>query len=248
VHPAVAAVIKRTLTHSPDGRYATAAELQQALEEAMIQAGLVTPTATVAAWLADVVGDRAEKRQDAISLGLSAAEQREKVADLMRSNADQTGGHSEPSSRLMTAVLGPDSQSPGGETLGSATMAIPMGHRRRGIAVAVIACLVVLGAAVMILVAGSSSSRRSAAVAPPPPSVEPLAPAIPPPPPPPTPPPPSATESQPSASASAAPSESAAHAGAPAVAPPPAGPRWILAPTGASKPRIVKPARVNDGF
>ena len=35
VHPAVAAVVRRALAHSPDGRFATAAGMQQALEEAM---------------------------------------------------------------------------------------------------------------------------------------------------------------------------------------------------------------------
>ncbi len=67
VHPAVAAVVRRALSHAPAARYATALEMQHALEEAIVQAGLVTSSATVAAYLAEHTGDRSEKRKEAIS-------------------------------------------------------------------------------------------------------------------------------------------------------------------------------------
>jgi serine/threonine-protein kinase len=70
VHPAVEAVVLRSLAWRADDRFATAHELQQALGQAMRAAGLEASASQVAAFLAAHVGDRAQQRQEAIALGM----------------------------------------------------------------------------------------------------------------------------------------------------------------------------------
>jgi hypothetical protein len=186
------------------------------------------------------MADRAEKRREAIALGLRAAEEREKVAEEMRSNADVSGGHSEPGSHVITAMLGPDSQaSASGQTLGSAAMAVPMVDRRRGWTVAVAAIVgVAVVAAIVAFVIGSS---RPAAVATPPPPVTVVLPSIPPPP----------TDSAAFDVSPAASSASEASSASPATqgrAPL----RWVPArlppAASAARPASTSKTRVNDGF
>jgi eukaryotic-like serine/threonine-protein kinase len=92
VAPAVAAVVKRALMASPENRFATAAEMQQAIEDAMVASKLGANPATVAAFLAEHVADRAKRRKEAIAIGLKAAAEREKYVEIMRSNVRTTGG------------------------------------------------------------------------------------------------------------------------------------------------------------
>ncbi len=92
VHPAIAAVVKRALTATIENRFATAAEMQQALEDAMLEAKLQTNSAAVAAFLAEHVSERAKKRKEAISIGVKAAAERERYAEIMRSNVKATTG------------------------------------------------------------------------------------------------------------------------------------------------------------
>ena len=126
VPPPLAAVVKRALRPAPDARFGTAAEMQQALEEAMSEAKLTTSVAAVASFLGKHVGDRIHKRKEAISLGLKAAAERDRVAEVMRSNAEiNIGGLSDPgmhgsAPRLNTAT-GAHSMVTSG-TLGSAAI------------------------------------------------------------------------------------------------------------------------------
>ncbi|MDP9002023.1 MAG: serine/threonine protein kinase [Myxococcota bacterium] len=76
VHPAVAALTERTLAHRPDGRFATATQLREAIERAMILAKLDTTSAEVAAFAAPFLNERAEARQRTIDLALKAAAER----------------------------------------------------------------------------------------------------------------------------------------------------------------------------
>jgi serine/threonine protein kinase len=92
VHPAVAAVVKRALTSAVDNRFSTAAELQQALEDAMVEAKITTNTNAVAAFLTEHVAERAKKRKEAIAVGVKAAAERERYAEIMRSNVRATAG------------------------------------------------------------------------------------------------------------------------------------------------------------
>jgi hypothetical protein len=107
VHPAISAVVKRALSAAPNKRFDTAADMQQAIEDAMVAAKLVAGPSAVSSCLAEYVGDRAQKRKDAIALGVKAAADREKYASIMRSNIKTTGGISEAGSRSGTATVGP---------------------------------------------------------------------------------------------------------------------------------------------
>jgi hypothetical protein len=252
--------VTQALAGAPENRFATAAELQQALEDAIVASNLVTSTAAVAAFLAEMVGDRAEKRKEAIALGLKAADEREKVAAVMRSNADSTHTGSDTGQRVVTLLTQADTltrpelvTSPTGQTLGSTAMAVPTLHRgrRRTVAFAAVVAALVL-AAVAVVVFGarlSGSGKTTTAAAPPPPAATLTttspAPSIPPPPPPAS-----------AATASAVPSTTAAHsASAAAVSPavsPKTPPRWVPptapATTAATKPAPTTRARENYGF
>jgi serine/threonine-protein kinase len=81
VHPGVEAVVLRSLAWHADQRFATALELQRALELATRQAGLETSTSDVASFLAEHLGDRAQQRQEAIALGMREAAEREGGAE-----------------------------------------------------------------------------------------------------------------------------------------------------------------------
>jgi len=182
----VAAVVRRTLLHAPEARYATAAELQDAIEKAMVEASLITTAAQVAVFMADLMGDRAEKRKESIALGLKAAEERVRLADVLQRNAEKAGTGSESGvgtpttgARIVTASgVSPESQKSGsgttGQTLGgSAAMAVPTiesepaAEARPGRArtLAIVAGLAVVAAAVAIAVVATRKPEPPAAAA-----------------------------------------------------------------------------------
>ncbi len=249
IHPAIVGLVRRALAHSPDKRFATALELGQAIERAMVEAGVSTSTADVAAFLAEHAPERAQKRKDAVALGLKAAEERDKYAKLLHSNADASGP-SEPGSGIVTASLkGLDPPSiPTAATLGSASMEVlPPRGRSRGMALALTAALVggALGLVGLVALVTSSSSRGAApaGVAPPPAGTWPA------------PTPTSSASSGLPASASASPSASAsasalapASASAPAPAPTVRFTPRPVQPPAAGKPATTVKPRVNDGF
>ncbi|MGD0524937.1 MAG: serine/threonine-protein kinase [Polyangiaceae bacterium] len=244
IHPAIVGLVRRALAHSPDKRFATALELGQAIERVMVEAGVSTSTADVAAFLAEHASERAQKRKDAVALGLKAAEERDKYAKLLHSNADASGP-SEPGSGIVTASLkGLDPPSiPTAATLGSASMEVlsPRG-RSRGMALAITAALVggafgLLGL-VALVTSGSSRSAAPAGVAASPPAATGLGPT----------PTSSAYLGGPAVASAPAP----ASASAPALASAPAStvrftPHPVPSPAAAKPTPAVKP-RVNDGF
>ncbi len=87
VHPALEAVVLRSLAWRFDQRFATALEFQQALAEATHAAGLEASASEVAAFVADHLGDRAQQRQEAISLAMREAVDREGVVGSERPSA-----------------------------------------------------------------------------------------------------------------------------------------------------------------
>src|SRR5262249_43909190 len=153
VHPAISAIVKRALSHAPEGRYATAAEMQQALEDAMFEAKLTTSAAAMVSFLQEHVGDRAKKRKEAISLGVKAAADREKYAALMFSNVAVTGPDTDAARKIASAsiALPPEPHSSVSKqtsgTLGSAAIAISQfqSPHRRTVAVAFAAMGIALG-------------------------------------------------------------------------------------------------------
>jgi serine/threonine-protein kinase len=246
-------LIKRALAHSVGARYATAADLQQALENAIVACGLGGSTSAVAAFLEQLVGDRAEKRKEAIALGLKAAEEREKVAAIMRSNAEANGAPdtgrrdggalTQPDMlRLPASTPEPETTtSPTGQTLGSVSMAFAAPHRARGWSLAVAAGALVVGGAIALLATRSSGDKARASAAPvSPPSTETTK----------SPPPsaPSAPETTPVASSVAA-SPAPPSSGVPASRTPPRSRTpGAAAPPARPKPAPTATQRENYGF
>ena len=92
VHPEVAAIARRALAHDPARRFATAEQMQEAIEHAMIEAKLVTTTTDVAAFLSEHMADRARGRKEAIELALRAAEDRARIEQLLQPARDSVTG------------------------------------------------------------------------------------------------------------------------------------------------------------
>ncbi len=80
----VAAVIKKSLSFNPASRYANAAELQRAIEKAMLDAAITTSPADVAAFARTYMQERAEARKKSVELALKAATDRAKMAVMLR--------------------------------------------------------------------------------------------------------------------------------------------------------------------
>jgi len=89
VHPSIAGVVRKALAHAPEGRYETAAELREAIEDAMIEAMVPTTVADVAAFSSEHLADRAERRRQAVDIALAAAAERRRVEDLLRPMGDR---------------------------------------------------------------------------------------------------------------------------------------------------------------
>src|ERR1019366_8796650 len=90
VHPSIAGVVRKALAHAPENRYATAADLREAIEDAMIEAMVPTNVADVAAFSAEHLADRAERRRQSIDIALAAAAERRRVEDLLRPMSERT--------------------------------------------------------------------------------------------------------------------------------------------------------------
>jgi serine/threonine-protein kinase len=83
VHPAIAGIVRKALTFSADGRSSTAAEMRDTIEQGMVAARMTATTADVAAFAAQYLSDRAEKRRYAIDVALAAAADRKRLEDLV---------------------------------------------------------------------------------------------------------------------------------------------------------------------
>ncbi len=79
----LAAVVRTALANDAALRFSTAAEMQRALEAAMIESGLTTSNADVARFTAEHLRDRVEARKVAIELALQAAAERGRVERLL---------------------------------------------------------------------------------------------------------------------------------------------------------------------
>ena len=84
VPAAIGDIAMRALRHDPAERFATAAEMQSAMEQAMVAAGTVATTLDVAAFAAEFLVDRATARKQTLELALSAARERERVTHLLQ--------------------------------------------------------------------------------------------------------------------------------------------------------------------
>jgi serine/threonine protein kinase len=242
----VAAVVARALSHRADQRFATAAEMQQALERAMVEAGASTTSTAVAEFLQSHVSDRAHKRKESIALGLKAADEREKVSAIMKSNAETSGPVSTSPAGTQATPLGSttevgDKSAPGTLGLATITMNVPVRARPTRFVLLGAAAGLAMGIAGMLLAMrggsaepGTSASSGVAASASPAASSQPSDVAV------------TGPTADPIGDAGATPSAvaaeppSASPPAAPSAAPPPPRPR--------SAPRAPPKQRVNYGF
>ncbi len=79
IHPAITAIVRRSLSFAADHRYASAADLRDAIERAMVAAQCTTTNTEVAAFANEHLADRIEKRRAAIETALAAAGERERA-------------------------------------------------------------------------------------------------------------------------------------------------------------------------
>ncbi len=77
VHPAISTIVRRALSFAADHRYASASDLRDAIERAMIAAQCTTTASEVAAFAAVHLSDRIEKRRASVDAALAAAAARE---------------------------------------------------------------------------------------------------------------------------------------------------------------------------
>jgi serine/threonine-protein kinase len=92
----VAAVVRRALTHDVQGRYATAAELQVALDAAMRATQNVTRASDVAAYVGERLAPRALARKEALALAMKSAAERSRVAKVLQTNTEVASGVQRP--------------------------------------------------------------------------------------------------------------------------------------------------------
>jgi serine/threonine-protein kinase len=90
VPDAVAAVVYRALSHNPDARFQTAAEMQQAVEAAMTATQSVATSADVAAFAALHLATRSEARKKSVDLAVRAAAERDRVERLLIAPSDSS--------------------------------------------------------------------------------------------------------------------------------------------------------------
>jgi serine/threonine-protein kinase len=131
IHPSIAGVVRKALAHAPENRYSTAAELREAIEDAMIEAMVPATVGDVAAFSTEHLADRAERRRQAVDIALAAAAERRRVEDLLRPTSDrtsvtgQTPSHSSP--RAMPMPLQSADSVPGREALTMPEAPMPKG-------------------------------------------------------------------------------------------------------------------------
>jgi eukaryotic-like serine/threonine-protein kinase len=183
VHTSIANVARKALTTAVDARFQTAAQMRDAIEAAMYDAGVATTTADAAAFLNKLLGDRTAKRRQVIDIALAAAAERQRVEEVLKPHAETTGSgltSNPPSGRTIAeapAALRAGTTIPDGTP--SASQGTPAGTvasdvielpppRRTGLVVAVVG----LGLAAAAGIAFVTLRPTSAAATRPPPPVQ----------------------------------------------------------------------------
>jgi serine/threonine-protein kinase len=105
----VAAVIRRALTYDAAHRYATASELQVALEAAMRATQSMTRASDVAAYVGERLASRAAARKEAIALAMKSATERSHIAKVLQTNTEMGSGvgRIEPTDQTLAAPVAP---------------------------------------------------------------------------------------------------------------------------------------------
>jgi eukaryotic-like serine/threonine-protein kinase len=234
----VAAIIRRAMSRSPEDRFATAGELQDAIERAIVEGALMTPTATVAWFVKEQLSERVKARKEALEHGFAAAADRERIAALLQP-ADSSASVSDAQRKIDGVLLAPSSAPPPGTNPTGATLTStvePVRRARSARSLVLAASSAILGAALAATVA-IALVRRPTPLPPPVAAVisDTSATAL------------SALPGLPASSAPAASSSAPrAHAAATSTAPPVVVPR--PARPGAAPVRPTRRPRINDGF
>ncbi len=99
---AIGAIALRALAHDRERRFATTADMQAAMEQAMVDVGAATTTYDVQELIADFMLDRAAARKQTFELALVAARERERMQVLLKPNeADSSSGILDVGSRVL---------------------------------------------------------------------------------------------------------------------------------------------------
>ncbi len=108
VPPAIGNVALRALAHDQERRFASAAEMQTAMEQAMAEIGAATSTYDVQEFIADHLLDRSAGRKQTIELALSAARERDRMAQLLKpAETESSSGIVDVGSRVLAASKKP---------------------------------------------------------------------------------------------------------------------------------------------
>jgi serine/threonine-protein kinase len=92
MHPSITAIVRRALSFAADHRYPTAADMRDAIDRAMASAQCVTTASDVAAFAAEHLADRIDKRRHAIDAALAAAAERERLSPPERRTSSMLPG------------------------------------------------------------------------------------------------------------------------------------------------------------
>jgi serine/threonine-protein kinase len=169
----IAEVIKRAMCVKAEGRFDTAADMQHALEKAMVEANLATSTVEVAAFTQKHMGDRAEARRKAVELALQAGAERARMNELLRTSSesfDTPSGHwpvgekSDPARELVSPFdIAPSQES---STLGISGVMTPAPEgpappvKRRKTFISLVVGSAIGIAALIVIAAAVSAVRR----------------------------------------------------------------------------------------
>jgi hypothetical protein len=160
VPPEIATVIMRALSFDPAKRFATAAEMESALEAALVATGNATTCADVAAYLAEHIGHRAQARKKAIDAALAALAGGVSAADrpLTINNSDKfTAMSPEAVEQALSAAAEagtPLQTDPGSATLGDSSMMLtPAPSNKRRVPVVALAAGGAVGLVIVLVVA-----------------------------------------------------------------------------------------------
>jgi len=82
-HPAVERLILKALAREPDARFATAAEMRSALEDAMVQMKVRAGAEELGAFVTEHTGERIAERKRVVKLALDAAGERQRIKDML---------------------------------------------------------------------------------------------------------------------------------------------------------------------
>src|SRR5262249_39293196 len=107
----VASVVRRALTHDVQGRFATAAELQVALDAAMRATQTVTRASDVAAYMSERLATRVLARKEALALAMKSAAERSRIAKVLQTNTEVASGVQRPGAADETLSAAPDGAS-----------------------------------------------------------------------------------------------------------------------------------------